>query len=211
VLPDSNLVEDFRHAFLGLDLSARLIGEADFLADQRRLSAAVDLLVVEISPANRDAFRPLLMFERPALLLVAEPKLVAHLQINPTLDYDFARLPLDVAECRLRLAKLLWPARLELCAPLRSAGLEIDQNNYQASLAGKDLGLTLLEWRLLRFLVAGAGRAYSREQLLSQVWQLDYFGDLRTVDVHVRRLRQKLGKAAGHLKTVRGVGYLWQE
>ena len=67
--------------------------------------------------------------------------------------------------------------------------------------------LTQQEFALLRFLAQRRGRVFSREQLLEQVWGVDYYGGSRTVDIHVRRLRQKLGSAVGDLETVRGVGY----
>ena len=64
---------------------------------------------------------------------------------------------------------------------------------------------------MLAFLVTHAGHVYSRDALLSRVWGFDYFGGSRTVDVHVRRVRSKLGNdLAAHLRTVRGVGYMWE-
>ena len=68
-----------------------------------------------------------------------------------------------------------------------------------------------MEYALLAFLVTHPGRIYSREVLLSQVWGFDYYGGTRTVDVHIRRLRAKLGpEMAQHIETVRGAGYLWE-
>ena len=72
---------------------------------------------------------------------------------------------------------------------------------------GRPLDLTFKEFELLRYLVANPGRVFTREQLLSDVWGYDYFGGTRTVDVHVRRLRFKLGERESVIGTVRNVGY----
>ncbi|HEX6287486.1 MAG TPA: winged helix-turn-helix domain-containing protein, partial [Acidimicrobiia bacterium] len=88
--------------------------------------------------------------------------------------------------------------------------LELNPLNYQATLAGEPMDLTYMEYELLRFLVENPVRVWSREQLLSKVWGYEYYGGARTVDVHVRRLRSKLGEErASWITTVRSVGYRW--
>ena len=89
--------------------------------------------------------------------------------------------------------------------------LVIDDTDGGCDINGEPIDLTFMEYALLSFLVTHPGRIYSREVLLSQVWGFDYYGGSRTVDVHVRRLRAKLGpEVAQHIETVRGAGYLWQ-
>jgi DNA-binding response OmpR family regulator len=86
--------------------------------------------------------------------------------------------------------------------------LVIDPNTYQVSVKGRILDLTYMEYQLLAFLVSHPGKVYSRESLLSRVWGYEYFGGGRTVDVHIRRLRSKLGEEyAQYIQTVRSVGY----
>lgn len=86
--------------------------------------------------------------------------------------------------------------------------LELNTLTYQASLDHAPLDLTFMEYELLRFFVENRGRVWTREQLLSKVWGYDYYGGARTVDVHVRRLRAKLGdERAAWITTVRSVGY----
>ena len=86
----------------------------------------------------------------------------------------------------------------------------INTNTYQVTIGDEPLDLTYLEYALLAFLVQHPERTFTRDALLQNVWGFDYFGGSRTVDVHVRRIRSKLGpKLAEHLQTVRGVGYLW--
>ena len=91
---------------------------------------------------------------------------------------------------------------------IRSGDLVIDEHAYTARLRGEPLDLTYKEFELLKFLAQHPGRVFSRPQLLQEVWGFDYFGGTRTVDVHVRRLRAKLGTEYEHLiGTVRNVGY----
>ena len=79
---------------------------------------------------------------------------------------------------------------------------------YQAAIGGKPLDLTYMEYELLKFFVTHPGKVFTREQLLSRVWGYEYYGGARTVDVHVRRLRAKLGEEHANLiQTVRSVGY----
>jgi len=90
---------------------------------------------------------------------------------------------------------------------IRASGVVIDETSYSAKVHGRTLDLTYKEFELLRFLAAHPSRVFTREQLLSEVWGYDYFGGTRTVDVHVRRLRAKLGDMESLIGTVRNVGY----
>ncbi len=87
------------------------------------------------------------------------------------------------------------------------SGLSIDEQSYTAKISGRTLDLTFKEFELLRYLNENPNRVFTREQLLSEVWGYDYFGGTRTVDVHVRRLRAKLGEYESLIGTVRNVGY----
>jgi len=119
---------------------------------------------------------------------------------------DFVLNPPDPVELRVRLARL---TRDEPAGEIiRFKDLELNTATYQATVIGKPVDLTYMEYELLRFFVGNQGRVWSREQLLSKVWGYDYFGGARTVDVHVRRLRSKLGEErASWISTVRSVGY----
>lgn len=86
-------------------------------------------------------------------------------------------------------------------------GVVIDEANYSAKIRGRSLDLTYKEFELLKFLTTNPDRVFTREQLLSEVWGYDYYGGSRTVDVHVRRLRAKLGDQESLIGTVRNVGY----
>ncbi|WP_037935388.1 response regulator transcription factor [Streptosporangium roseum] len=113
-------------------------------------------------------------------------------------------------EARLRLAvgRLNMSAAEEVPDEIRSGDLSIDEATYTARLRGRALDLTFKEFELLKYLAQHPGRVFTRAQLLQEVWGYDYFGGTRTVDVHVRRLRAKLGAEYESLiGTVRNVGY----
>ncbi len=114
-------------------------------------------------------------------------------------------------ECAARIRQLLWPGNEGSTSDyLVVENMAINLATYQVTVNGEPLDLTYLEYALLAFLVTHPGRTYSRDALLRRVWGFDYYGGSRTVDVHVRRVRAKLGPdLAQHLETVRGVGYLW--
>ncbi len=122
---------------------------------------------------------------------------------------DFLLSPIDPAELALRLRRLRSLAGDEPVQDvIRFKDLELNLATYQARLDGVPIDLTYMEYELLRFFASHPARAWSREQLLSRVWGYDYFGGARTVDVHVRRLRAKLGETrASWITTVRSVGY----
>ncbi|MGO1973040.1 MAG: winged helix-turn-helix transcriptional regulator [Propionibacteriaceae bacterium] len=109
-------------------------------------------------------------------------------------------------EARLRLATTADVAAEQ--PVLRSGGITIDEGAYTVRLYDAPLDLTYTEFELLKYLVQHPGRVFSRQQLLSDVWGYDYFGGTRTVDVHIRRLRAKLGpEYETVIGTVRNVGY----
>ncbi len=119
---------------------------------------------------------------------------------------DLVTSPPDPAELGLRVRRLRRLSGGD--EVLRYEDLVLNPLTYQASLDGDPLDLTYMEYELLRFFVDHRGRVWTREQLLSKVWGYDYFGGARTVDVHVRRLRAKLGEErAAWITTVRSVGY----
>ncbi|GAB3391998.1 two-component system response regulator GlnR [Humibacter soli] len=110
------------------------------------------------------------------------------------------------ADARIRLAIDRRASEPEQ-TKIQASGVTIDEASYSAKVHGRSLDLTYKEFELLRFLATHPSRVFTREQLLSEVWGYDYFGGTRTVDVHVRRLRAKLGDSESLIGTVRNVGY----
>jgi two-component system alkaline phosphatase synthesis response regulator PhoP len=143
-----------------------------------------------------------------AVLIVVDRTLTADLDSKEGFD-DFVLTPIDQVELRIRLSRI-GVAEVDVTEDpvLRFNDLELNTATYQAVLAGNPVDLTYMEYELLRFFVEHPQRVWSREQILSKVWGYDYFGGSRTVDVHVRRLRAKMGEErASWITTVRSVGY----
>jgi two-component system, OmpR family, alkaline phosphatase synthesis response regulator PhoP len=145
---------------------------------------------------------------RPLLLIVA-PTQLADLRLREDHFDDFCVLPVRAEEVGARLAHLFWRTGRGLRPELIEHGpLVLNLETYQASVASKPLSLTFMEYELLKFLATHPGKVFTRETLLSRVWGYEYYGGARTVDVHVRRLRAKLGEEHANLiSTVRSVGY----
>jgi DNA-binding response OmpR family regulator len=145
----------------------------------------------------------------PLLVVVTEGGLA-----GITSDWGIDDVLLDTAgpaevEARLRLAVgRTTEATVDEGGPITAGALVIDEATYSVRLRGKLLDLTYKEFELLKYLAQHPGRVFTRSQLLQEVWGYDYFGGTRTVDVHVRRLRAKLGPENESLiGTVRNVGY----
>jgi DNA-binding response OmpR family regulator len=120
---------------------------------------------------------------------------------------DFLTPSMSLMEIDARIRLALSKREFESSTAVSHSGVRIDEASFQAHAGNRALDLTFKEFELLRFLVANPGRVFSREQLLAEVWGYDYFGGTRTVDVHVRRLRAKLGDHESVVGTVRNVGY----
>ena len=175
------------------------VSEADVIL----LDARTDLAAARALCQSALALR----LDIPLLLVLTEGGMAA---VGPQWGADDVILagagPAEV-EARIRLA-----ARHQESTPaparIRVHGVSIDEDSYMAKVSGRPLNLTFKEFELLKYLAAHPGRVFTREVLLQEVWGYDYFGGTRTVDVHVRRLRAKLG--ADHeqlIGTVRNVGY----
>ncbi len=122
---------------------------------------------------------------------------------------DFCLTPFHPSELEARLEHMVQRHVDDPNSSIISFGpLSLNVETYQAMVDGRALDLTYMEYELLRFLTAEPGKVFSREVLLSEVWGYDYYGGARTVDVHIRRLRSKLGEEHANLiSTVRSVGY----
>ncbi len=121
---------------------------------------------------------------------------------------DYVVKPFSPREIALRIRNILRRrAGPETPGPVRIGPLVIDVGGHHVSVAGRPVSLTATEFKLLVILFRRRGRVQTREALLDAVWGYDYVGYGRTVDAHVKRLREKLGEASGMVETVRGVGY----
>ena len=173
-----------------------------------------DLVIFEARGIALESFGDVTRFaeERECpLLIIADADRLETLNLPSSSPSDFVVHGAGEQECGVRVGRLLHSegsvaAREKIIVD----GMEINLATYQVSVLGEPVDLTYLEYALLAFLAKHPGRTFSRDDLLQHVWGFDYYGGSRTVDVHVRRIRAKLGpELAQHLETVRGVGYLW--
>ena len=146
-----------------------------------------------------------------AMLVIVNEEQLGEFRLPVSCRADFVVHGASAAECATRIRQLLWPGNESSTSDFIAIDtMTINLATYQVKVAGEPVDLTYLEYALLAFLVTHPGRTYSRDALLRRVWGFDYYGGSRTVDVHVRRIRAKLGpELAQRLETVRGVGYLW--
>ncbi|TKK90857.1 response regulator transcription factor [Herbidospora galbida] len=208
-----------------LEPSAEVLPALGLLLHSVRVAPAEGTALLDAPPADAimvDARRELVQakslcrllrttgIDCPLLVIVTEGGLAAM-----TAEWGADDVILDTAgpaevEARLRMAigKLSLAAAEEVPDEIRSGDLAIDEATYTARLRGRALDLTFKEFELLKYLAQHPGRVFTRAQLLQEVWGYDYFGGTRTVDVHVRRLRAKLGaEYEALIGTVRNVGY----
>lgn len=201
------------HALGSLDVRASECGTGELR--KRLLDGDVDMVVldggrtpesiaqvVEHAAANGADLR---------LLVILEAESLPGLRLPMRLDSDFFVRGASAEELATRARTLLWPGEEVTEQELiRVDDLTLNLATYQAHLGNEPIDFTYLEYALFAFLVTHPGRTYSREVLLRRVWGTEYYGGSRTVDVHIRRIRAKIGaEMSRRLETVRNVGYLW--
>jgi len=181
-----------------------------------------DLVILDVMLPGRDGFEVCRALRResdvPVIMLTArdtELDKVVGLEIGAD---DYLAKPFSTRElvarvrAMLRRTRRVEPARTD--ARLELDGLVLDGSRHRVSLGGQEIELKPKEFDLLAFFMGHAGQVFGREQLLASVWGYDFAGDSRTVDTHVKTLREKLGDSAEHprwIETVRGVGYRFRE
>lgn len=145
------------------------------------------------------------------LLLIVDESNVGAVKFPVGIACDFVMHGAGQVECAARVRRLLGDSGMDSHMDVAVIDdMVINFATYQVVVDGSPVDLTYLEYALLAFLVQHTDRTFSRDMLLQNIWGFDYRGGSRTVDVHIRRIRAKLGpKLAQYMKTVRGVGYHW--
>ena len=192
----------------GLTLAgATKVGIGELTPEEDALGEA-DVLVVELGPQPMRRIREIDRIGETVglpLIVVASADQMVLMESAKGIT-DFLIEPVDPVEVRLRLMRLVRSESGEDIIHFKD--LELNPLTYQALLSNNPMDLTFMEYELLRFLAGNPVRVWSRQQLLSRVWGYDYYGGSRTVDVHIRRLRAKLGEErSSWITTVRSVGY----
>lgn len=205
--PSEELIEALRRAGVGW-VGVGLVEEVAESSYGEGLSVCLVELDAEGAFGFCRALRAHEFVDLP-LLVVAESDRLFELITRTELFDDFVCRPLRSTELASRIEILAKKAAPEESSRVIVYGpLALNTETYQAAIGGRPLDLTYMEYELLRFFASNPGKVFRRETLLNRVWGYDYYGGARTVDVHVRRLRAKLGEEHAHLiQTVRSVGY----
>lgn len=191
----------------GHEVTLRAPGDADTGGEY-----SPDVIILELTAGAEDAEVKLILERRrggdsPPVVALIHPDGLS--SFDPTLGLDdFLVTTASPQELSLRVRQAMWRRTgVDTKNTVRSGDLEIDLASYTVHLGGRPVELTYKEYELLRFLATNAGRVFTREELLSEVWGYDFYGGARTVDVHVRRLRAKIEERHTFIETVRNVGY----
>ena len=176
-----------------------------------------DLIVLDVMMPELSGIQLLRMIrsdallrDTPVLFLTAKSETEDRLKGLETGADDYLAKPFDARELLLRAQALLRRAKSAAAAPetrLAAGPIVLDLERHEVTAGGRKVELTATEFKLLRLLVERKGRVQSRDQLLTDVWNYSPDLETRTVDTHMRRLREKLGDAGETIETVRGVGY----
>ncbi len=197
-----------------LDVSA-LLAYPDAFREAIGQGHDFDLVVLDLSSvddASQSDIEDYAHENAIAELVICTENDLASLTLPVKARADFMVVSASDAEFEARLTHLLWPGEETSADDFVSIdNMTINLATYQVLVDEKPVDLTLMEYSLLSFLATHPSRAYSREALLHRVWGFEYCGGTRTVDVHIRRVRSKVGpQVASHIITVRGVGYLFK-
>jgi DNA-binding response OmpR family regulator len=199
--------DDLSRGLTELGYTARRVDAADGLLPTGRDGVALrrpELAVVDRASLVHELRSSVELRDVP-LLLVAEPEELPGSE-EITFAHELVVRPFSRAELETRVARATSRRRDGV---LRAGRMTLDAARREANVAGEEVPLTYMEFELLRFLLSHPNRAFTREALLSRVWGYDYYGGARTVDVHVQRVRAKLGAEHARLiRTIRNVGYL---
>lgn len=173
----------------------------------------VELFILDIMMPNTDGWETCRRIREkssvPVIMLTARSQEFDELMGFEVGADDYVTKPFSPTVLMKRVAALLRRENNTLSgASFSLDGLELDQNAHSVVLGGKSIPLTLKEYSILLKLLAAVDRAFTRDQILNDIWGYDFYGDIRTVDSHVARLRTKLGDwGARHIKTIYGTGY----
>lgn len=189
---------------------------ADFFAALR--NEKPDLILLDIMLPDEDGTQVLKKLKKdpvtrdiPVIMASAKGTEYDKVQGLDTGADDYLAKPFGMMEMVSRIRAVLRRVNSSSEQVVENSGIRMDASRHEVLVDGEPVVLTLKEYDLLYLLLSHPGIVYTRDQLLNHIWGTEYDGETRTVDVHVRTLRQKLRNAGRHIDTVRGVGYRYKE
>jgi DNA-binding response OmpR family regulator len=176
-------------------------------------SVRVDLAILDVMMPNLDGWELCRIlresYEFPILMLTAKGETIQKVKGFELGADDYLVKPFEPVELAARVKALLKRYRITLSQTIQLGELFMDHKTYRASLRGEDLTLPLKEFELLFKLASQAGKTFSRDQLIEEIWGYDFEGNERTLDVHINRLRERFPeeRCSFRIRTIRGLGY----
>ena len=147
----------------------------------------------------------------PIIMLTARSEELDELQGFDLWIYEYISKPFSPKILVARVEAVLRRTHgIDASSVMDAGGIEIDKSAHRVKIDGKEIDLSFKEFELLTYFVENQGIALSREKILNNVWNYDYFGDARTIDTHVKKLRNKLGDKGNYIKTIWGMGYKFE-
>jgi two-component system alkaline phosphatase synthesis response regulator PhoP len=202
--------------FIGHIVHQVVVEDKSAMPDLLRQGFALDLVLIDpgSSPDRLlslvQGMRNLPQYSTLPIVTVVEESDAIQLDFSAGIQ-DFIAKPCSLRQIEARIRLVLWDTdRPENDQFLKIGHLVINLERYEVRVNGSIIDLTLKEYELLKHLVTHKGRVFTRSDLLDNIWGYDYYGGMRTVDVHIRRLRSKLEDMGEAITTVRGVGYCFK-
>lgn len=200
----------------GLDVST-LLATPESFSQATKSGHEFDLIIIDDDGVSREFMTKVdeyvIQNGLIPILFIEDETHLSSVHFPVLVACDFVVSGASKAEFELRITRLLWPNEESASSDIITIdNMTINLATYQVTIDSIPVDLTLMEYSLLSFLATHPGRAYTRETLLHRVWGFEYCGGTRTVDVHIRRVRSKVGpQIASHIETVRGVGYMFKQ
>jgi len=211
---DDNTIRDIEvYALMQTGFEARGFADGKSMLDALEHEKP-ELIILDIMMPGMDGMEVLHILRRrsdtshiPVIMATAKGTEMDKIQGLDSGADDYLAKPFGVMEMISRIK-----AVLRRCAPaddgvLRCGSIALNDREHMVSVSGERINLTYKEYELLKLFLGQPGTVFSRERILSEIWGVDYLGESRTVDVHIKTLRQKLGSAGKNIETVIGVGY----
>ncbi len=209
--------KDYRKALASfLKNSGFVIYPSDTIEDtvEQFYSRKLDIIIVDVASWKEEGIKVYKDLKQEigtkdfSSIVIASMDLMKEINFALAFD-DFVIKNEDFTEVLLRIKQLLWrQSKLDSNNIIKIEDLILNMNSYEVTVKGKTIYLTYKEYELLKFLMLNRGRVFTRDALLDKVWGYDNYSGTRTVDIHIQRLRTKLGgKSSEFIQTVRNVGY----
>lgn len=197
--------------FLGYDVHHVVLTESGQLPSSNQIPQQPESVIVDCEGEGIHGvvtgIRKSISSEKTPLIVFADEKDALELDFSLGIS-DFIVKPYSLREIEARLRLAFWNQdRPTDSNTIKVQNLVINTSRYEVRVGGSAVTMTLKEYELLKHLVTHGGRVFTRAELLDSIWGYDYYGGVRTVDVHIRRLRSKLGAMGNCITTLRGVGY----